>query len=78
MNERTIRIQKYIADCGYCSRRAAEKLMEEGRVTLNGYPVQLGDKTDGARDLVRIDGKVIKPATRNKVTLMLYRQKSPR
>ncbi len=73
MNERTIRIQKYIADCGVCSRRAAEAMIEAGRVTLNGHPVHLGDKTDGARDLVRIDGKVIKPITREKVTLMLYK-----
>lgn len=73
MQQKLIRIQKYIADCGVCSRRAAEAMIEEGRVTLNGRPVQLGDKTDGARDLVRVDGKVIKPITRDKVTLMLYK-----
>ncbi len=73
MQEKTIRIQKYIADCGICSRRAAEALIEEGRVTLNGRPVHLGDKTDGAKDLVRIDGKVIKPVRRDKVTIMLYK-----
>lgn len=73
MQQKLIRIQKYIADCGVCSRRAAEAMIEAGRVTLNGRPVQLGDKTDGAKDLVRIDGKVIKPVTRDKVTLMLYK-----
>ncbi len=73
MQEKTIRIQKYIADCGICSRRAAEALIESGRVTLNGQPVHLGDKTDGNKDLVRVDGKVIKPQTRNKVTIMLYK-----
>ena len=73
MQEKTIRIQKYIADCGICSRRAAEALIESGRVTLNGKPVHLGEKTDGDKDLVRIDGKVIKPQTRNKVTIMLYK-----
>ncbi len=73
MQEKTVRIQKYIADCGICSRRAAEALIEQGRVTLNGRPVQLGDKTDGSKDLVRIDGKVIKPITRDKITLMLYK-----
>ncbi|MBQ8894018.1 MAG: rRNA pseudouridine synthase [Clostridia bacterium] len=73
MQTKLIRIQKYIADCGVCSRRAAEALIEEGRVTLNGRPVQLGDKTDGVKDLVRVDGRVIKPITREKVTLMLYK-----
>lgn len=73
MQQKLVRIQKYIADCGICSRRAAEAMIEQGRVTLNGRPVQLGDKTDGSKDLVRIDGKVIKPVTREKVTLMLYK-----
>ncbi len=73
MQQKLVRIQKYIADCGICSRRAAEAMIEQGRVTLNGRPVQLGDKTDGDRDLVRIDGKVIKPITRDKITLMLYK-----
>lgn len=73
MQEKLIRIQKYIADCGVCSRRAAEVMIEQGRVTLNGRPVRLGDKTDGSKDLVRIDGKVVKPITRDKITLMLYK-----
>lgn len=73
MQEKLIRIQKYIADCGVCSRRAAEALIEEGRVSLNGKPVHLGDKTDGVKDLVRIDGRVIKPITHDKVTVMLYK-----
>ena len=73
MQEKLIRIQKYIADCGVCSRRAAEAMIEQGRVTLNGRPVQLGDKTDGNKELVRIDGKVVKPITRDKITLMLYK-----
>lgn len=73
MQEKLVRIQKYIADCGVCSRRAAEAMIEEGRVTLNGRPARLGDKTGGARDLIRVDGRVIKPAVREKITLMLYK-----
>ena len=73
MQQKLIRIQKYIADCGVCSRRAAEAMIEDGRVTLNGRLVKLGDKTDGVKDLVRIDGKVVKPITREKVTIMLYK-----
>ncbi len=73
MQVKLVRLQKYIADCGVCSRRAAETMIEEGRVSINGRPAQLGDKTDGVKDLVRIDGKVIKPITKEKITLMLYK-----
>lgn len=72
MQQEFVRVQKYIADCGVCSRRAAEALIEEGRVTINGETAHLGDKTDGS-DLIRIDGKVIKPRTNQKVTIMLYK-----
>ena len=40
------RIQKVLSDQGVCSRRAAEKLIDEGRVKVNGHPVTLGDKMD--------------------------------
>ena len=39
-----IRIQKMIADSGYCSRRKAEELMEKGRVRHHGHPVKPGGK----------------------------------
>lgn len=51
-----IRIQKMISDSGYCSRRKAEALIEQGRVRLNGRPVKLGDKC-GYRDLITVDGE---------------------
>ena len=50
------RIQKIIASSGFCSRRAAEKLIEEGRVTLNGKKVYLGTLADDIRDKIEIDG----------------------
>jgi len=52
------RLQKLIANAGYGSRRWAEKLIEQGRVTLNNHDVQLGDKA-ALNDKVRIDGKLI-------------------
>jgi len=52
-----IRIQKILADNGVCSRRAAEKLIEEGRVTVNGRPCSLGDKAVPGKDLLAIDGQ---------------------
>lgn len=51
-----IRIQKMIADCGYCSRRKAEELISQGRVKVNGRSIKLGDKC-GYKDLITIDGE---------------------
>ena len=52
------RIQKIIAESGYCSRRKAEALITAGKVKVNGRPVKLGDKA-GARDLITVDGERI-------------------
>ena len=52
------RLQKLIANAGYGSRRSAEKLIEQGRVTLNNHDAKLGDKAV-LNDKVRIDGKLI-------------------
>jgi 23S rRNA pseudouridine2605 synthase len=66
-----IRIQKMIADCGYCSRRKAEELMQQGRVKLNGHPVKPGDKC-GFKDIITIDGeRLMLPRKRNFVYIML-------
>lgn len=52
------RINKYLSEVGYCSRRAADKLIDQGRVTINGSVPEMGTKiTDG--DEVRVDGKLI-------------------
>jgi len=66
-----IRIQKMIADSGYCSRRKAEELISKGRVKLNGHPVKLGDKC-GFKDLITIDGeRLYMPRKKNFVYIML-------
>ena len=54
---RDTRIQKVLSEQGLCSRRAAEQIIEEGRVTLNGRPVHLGDKMDTQKDLLAVDGQ---------------------
>ena len=54
------RIQKVLADQTDLSRRAAEKLIAEGRVRVNGHPVGLGDKMDPNVDKVSIDGKSVR------------------
>ncbi len=56
------RLQKYLARCGVASRRHAEALITQGRVTVNGNPItKLGSKVDSKRDNVLLDGKVVKP-----------------
>lgn len=66
-----IRIQKMIADSGYCSRRKAEELMSQGRVKLNGHPVKPGDKC-GYKDLITVDGeKLVLPRKKNYIYIML-------
>ena len=57
-----IRLQKYMALCGASSRRAAEKMIAEGRVSVNGDVVtEMGTKVDEYADEVRVDGEVITP-----------------
>ena len=64
------RLQKLIAGAGVCSRRAAETLLTEGRVCVNGAAAQLGDKADPDSDVITIDGKPI-TFTEKRVYLML-------
>ncbi|MGB1079947.1 MAG: pseudouridine synthase [Flavobacteriaceae bacterium] len=50
-----VRINKYLSELGYCSRRAADKLIDEGRITVNGKPVVMGLKVT-ADDAITVDG----------------------
>ena len=57
-----MRLQKFIASAGVCSRRQAEVYIQEGRVAVNGRVVtQLGVKVDPETDAVTVDGKAIAP-----------------
>jgi 23S rRNA pseudouridine2604 synthase len=53
------RLNKYLSEVGYCSRRTADKLIEEGRVTINGVVPEMGTKVS-PHDEVHVDGKLIK------------------
>ncbi|MED1665221.1 23S rRNA pseudouridine(2604) synthase RluF [Brevibacillus laterosporus] len=53
-----MRINKFISETGYCSRREADKLVEAGRVTINGVVAELGSQADSGDD-VKIDGKAL-------------------
>ncbi len=66
-----IRIQKIIADCGYCSRRKAEELMNQGKVKLNGRPVKPGDKAT-VRDIITVNGeRIYIPKKKNFVYIVM-------
>ena len=66
-----IRLQKILAQAGVASRRAAERLMSEGRVSVNGETVrELGTKADPTRDDIRVDGRRIRPAERLRYILL--------
>lgn len=56
------RLQKILARAGYGSRRAAEELIENGRVTVNGAVVGIGAKADAAHDAIKVDGRRIAAA----------------
>lgn len=64
------RLQKWLAYCGYGSRRACEQLIEQGRVQVNGVVATLGTKVDPERDIITVDGKRVQPPPR-RVYLML-------
>ena len=66
------RLQKILARCGVASRRAAEQMMRDGRVSVNGKMVtQPGVKADEARDEIRVDGGLISRDAVSRVYLML-------
>lgn len=66
----TERIQKLIARAGLASRREAERWIEQGRVTLNGKCVNLGDRANPQRDQIEVDGRPLSKEQR-KCYLML-------
>lgn len=62
------RINKYLSEIGYCSRRAADKLIEEGRVKVNGKVPEMGTKIS-PEDSVQVDGKYVSKAKEKHVYL---------
>jgi pseudouridine synthase len=66
-----VRLQKVLSRAGIASRRAAERLIAEGRVTVNGVAVrEMGTKADPAADDVRVDGRRVKGPERLRYILL--------
>ena len=70
--QKQVRINKYLSEVGYCSRRAADKLIQEGRVTINGKVPEMGTKIS-SDDVVQVDGKPITPPKEKPVYLAFHK-----
>jgi 23S rRNA pseudouridine2605 synthase len=69
------RLQKIIAHAGFASRREAETMIREGRVTVNGRTVtELGTRANAERDHIKVDGKLITRAETHRY-IILYKPK---
>ena len=58
MSQELKRLNKYLSEAGYCSRRAADRLIEAGRVTINDVIPEMGTKV-ASEDVVKVDGEII-------------------
>ena len=66
------RLQKCISEAGVASRRAAEQMIADGRVTVNGVPAVVGEKADPETDEIRIDGRLL-PKREQSVYVLLHK-----
>lgn len=64
MEDNQVRINKYLSEAGYCSRREADKLIEQGRITINGQVPEMGTKVSPG-DQVFVDGELISNKNNN-------------
>ena len=65
------RINKFLSEIGYCSRRAADKLIEQGRVKINGEVPEMGTKIS-AEDEVSVNGEVVHRAKKKKMVYIAF------
>ena len=65
------RLNKYLADCGICSRREADRMIEAGRVMVNKAPASMGMRVSGTEDIT-VDGRLLDKKDR-KVVLAYYK-----
>ena len=63
MEQVMIRINKYLSEAGVCSRRAADQLIEAGKVKVNGLTATIGTKVTSS-DKVEVEGKVVRPESK--------------
>lgn len=71
MSDSTTRLNKYISESGLCSRRAADRYIEQGQVFINGRKAKVGDKVFFG-DLVNVNGNSIEPKQAENSILLAY------
>ena len=65
------RINKYLSEVGYCSRRRADRLIEQGKVKINGEISEIGTKVDDC-DLIEVEGQIIEKSTKQKKIYLAF------
>lgn len=70
----TLRLQKYLSECGVCSRRHAEEAIKNGEVIVNGVVAQIGQSIDPEKDKVEFSGKLVSRSE----ALVYYAMNKPR
>ena len=63
MTDQAMRLNRFLSDAGYCSRREGDRLIEAGRVSVDGQTAVLGQKILPGKDEVRVDGKLVAART---------------
>ena len=69
----SVRIQKFIAEAGICSRRAAEAAIVAGEVYVNGQKAELGQKVEPGTDKVTVRGKAVRAQAQPKIALVMHK-----
>ena len=72
MDESSVRINKYLSEVGFCSRREADKLIADNRVQINGKIPEMGTKVN-TNDVVTVDGKTVSKSQEDFVYLALHK-----
>ena len=72
MEENTTRINKFLSETGFCSRRVADRLIEQGRVTINGKIPEMGTKV-APGDEVRVNGELVQQKNEKPIYLAFYK-----
>jgi len=73
MPEESLRLQKYLADAGVCSRRAAELAIQEGEVWVNSKAATLGQRITPGVDKVTFRGKAVRPQVQQSLTVAVHK-----
>tara|TARA_B100000614_G_scaffold23308_1_gene18407 strand:+ start:162 stop:881 length:720 start_codon:yes stop_codon:yes gene_type:complete len=67
----SVRINKYLSEVGYCSRRVADRLIDEGQVTINGKVPEMGTKVEDG-DQVKVKGQIIEKSRKQKKIYLAF------